>query len=259
MAGKDETGSNKLYIENSDSTSPLIYGEFDNDLVVINGTLSGTGDIHAGAFYGDGSNLTGVGHAESHTIASHSDTTATGAELEELTDGSETTLHSHAGDGWTYGSQISTTAGTTVVLTTSIPSDATEIEILLNNVSNNSNSVPPIIQLGDSGGYETTGYGCVIMRDSGGGTGWETDGTGIRCGQITIWAAAGNVSGIIRLARWDTSEHLWIFDGVPDQTETYNMLVTGKKTLSAALTSIRLNTTNGTATFDAGEARVRWK
>lgn len=31
-----------------------------------------------------------------HTIASHSDTTATGAELEELTDGSETTLHSHA-------------------------------------------------------------------------------------------------------------------------------------------------------------------
>ncbi|MBA7658704.1 hypothetical protein ES703_66663 [subsurface metagenome] len=35
-------------------------------------------------------------HAQSHNIASHSDTTATGAELEELTDGSETTLHSHA-------------------------------------------------------------------------------------------------------------------------------------------------------------------
>lgn len=38
-------------------------------------------------------------HAEAHTIASHSDTTATGAELETLTDGSETTLHSHAGGG----------------------------------------------------------------------------------------------------------------------------------------------------------------
>jgi hypothetical protein len=38
-------------------------------------------------------------HAESHSIASHSDTTATGAELEELTDGSETTLHTHAGTG----------------------------------------------------------------------------------------------------------------------------------------------------------------
>ena len=38
-------------------------------------------------------------HAESHDIASHSDTTATGAELETLTDGSETALHSHAGTG----------------------------------------------------------------------------------------------------------------------------------------------------------------
>lgn len=37
--------------------------------------------------------------AASHTIASHSDTTATGAELNELTDGSTTTLHSHAGGG----------------------------------------------------------------------------------------------------------------------------------------------------------------
>ena len=40
MAGLDETGSNKLYIENSNSASPLIYGEFDTDIVAINGTLS---------------------------------------------------------------------------------------------------------------------------------------------------------------------------------------------------------------------------
>lgn len=38
-------------------------------------------------------------HNESHTVASHSDTTGTGAELETLTDGSETALHSHAGGG----------------------------------------------------------------------------------------------------------------------------------------------------------------
>ena len=39
-AGSDELGGNKLYIENSASTSPLIYGEFDNDLVRVNGTLN---------------------------------------------------------------------------------------------------------------------------------------------------------------------------------------------------------------------------
>ena len=31
--------SNKLYIENSNSTTPLIYGEFDNDILRVNGTL----------------------------------------------------------------------------------------------------------------------------------------------------------------------------------------------------------------------------
>jgi len=39
FAGIGETGNNKLYIENSNSASPLIYGEFDNDLVRINGNL----------------------------------------------------------------------------------------------------------------------------------------------------------------------------------------------------------------------------
>ncbi|MEM7368689.1 MAG: tail fiber domain-containing protein [Bacteroidota bacterium] len=47
-AGMFETGSNKLIIENSDSSSPLVYGEFDTDLFQVNGTmkvssLSGTG------------------------------------------------------------------------------------------------------------------------------------------------------------------------------------------------------------------------
>ena len=36
-------------------------------------------------------------HAESHTIVSHSDTTATGAELNTLTGGGDTTLHDHDG------------------------------------------------------------------------------------------------------------------------------------------------------------------
>ncbi len=36
-------------------------------------------------------------HAQSHAAATHSDQGATGAELEALTDGSETALHSHAG------------------------------------------------------------------------------------------------------------------------------------------------------------------
>ena len=41
-AGYNETGSYRLYIDSSDTSSPLIYGEFDNELVTINGTLNVT-------------------------------------------------------------------------------------------------------------------------------------------------------------------------------------------------------------------------
>jgi len=39
QAGNAETGSNKLYIENSNSTTPLIYGEFDNKKVKVHNSL----------------------------------------------------------------------------------------------------------------------------------------------------------------------------------------------------------------------------
>ena len=39
LAGYYETGSNKLYIDNSSTSTPLIYGEFDNNKLTINGNL----------------------------------------------------------------------------------------------------------------------------------------------------------------------------------------------------------------------------
>ena len=53
------TESNKLYIENSNSTTPLIYGEFDNDILRVNGTLQ-VGDP-AGTGYALPA-LRGLGH-----------------------------------------------------------------------------------------------------------------------------------------------------------------------------------------------------
>ncbi|MGB0521994.1 MAG: tail fiber domain-containing protein [Flammeovirgaceae bacterium] len=44
-AGYDEVNNHRLYIENTNSTTPLIYGEFDNDLVKINGNLQYTGSF----------------------------------------------------------------------------------------------------------------------------------------------------------------------------------------------------------------------
>jgi len=52
-AGYSETGSNKLYIENSDASSPLIWGDFTNNRVVING--NSTNNINNRTFFSNGS------------------------------------------------------------------------------------------------------------------------------------------------------------------------------------------------------------
>lgn len=41
-AGSNEFNSNRLHIENSNTVTPLIYGEFDNDLIRINGEFEST-------------------------------------------------------------------------------------------------------------------------------------------------------------------------------------------------------------------------
>lgn len=47
-AGQSEAGSDKLYIANSNTVTPLIYGEFDNDYLQINGTLNVDGNVGIG-------------------------------------------------------------------------------------------------------------------------------------------------------------------------------------------------------------------
>ena len=59
-AGATETGSDKLYIANSNTTSPLIWGDFATQEVKISGTLEATSSVTAASFIGDGSNLSGI-------------------------------------------------------------------------------------------------------------------------------------------------------------------------------------------------------
>ena len=47
MAGSQETGSNKLYIDNSSTAKPLISGDFEQDSVTINGDVKITGSLSA--------------------------------------------------------------------------------------------------------------------------------------------------------------------------------------------------------------------
>ena len=47
-AGKNVTESDRLFIDNNSTTTPLIYGEFDNDMLRVNGNAEVTGNLNLG-------------------------------------------------------------------------------------------------------------------------------------------------------------------------------------------------------------------
>ncbi|MFC1617010.1 hypothetical protein ACFL2K_02205, partial [Candidatus Margulisiibacteriota bacterium] len=70
-AGQNETQDDRLYIDNSNTTAPLIWGDFSSNIININGRLgvgtsnpteelSVSGDVYANAFIGDGAQLTNI-------------------------------------------------------------------------------------------------------------------------------------------------------------------------------------------------------
>jgi len=155
---------------------------------------------------------------------------------------------------WTYLAPVNTTSGTSVTLAAAIPSDALDIEVLFNGVSTNTANQPPIVRLGDAGGVETSGYTGSVR----GPTGETTVTDGLYPFRTSAWAAADVLTGRMRLTRWDPSLHQWLADGL-SQDGTNLSTFSGSKTTSEVLTTITLTTPGGTATFDAGSARVRYK
>lgn len=74
-AGYDETGSNKLYIDNSSTTAPLIYGDFATNALTVNGTLTATGNLATNGTLTTVGNLGVAGNAAVGAGASISGTT----------------------------------------------------------------------------------------------------------------------------------------------------------------------------------------
>jgi hypothetical protein len=156
------------------------------------------------------------------------------------------------GGQWTYLAEQATTSGTSWSFT-GIPSWATEVEIELIGFSTNSTS-NYLVQIGDSGGLETTSY-LGASSGMGGAVGSTAFTTG-----FGISAGAGTVvtHGKMNIS-WE-SGNTWVAVGWFARSDSAGtVLSAGSKSLSATLDRVALTTVNGTDTGDAGVARVRYR
>lgn len=154
------------------------------------------------------------------------------------------------------GTKQNTTSGTSIDFT-GIPSWARRITLSLSGVSTSGTS-NPLIQLGDSGGVETSGYLSIATILSAGPaitvTGY-TAGFGINTN-----SAANNHSGQIVFTLVDPATNVWTASGnVSSTLGSVSVILSGNKALSATLDRVRITTAGGADTFDAGMANILYE
>ena len=145
------------------------------------------------------------------------------------------------------------TATGTAVDFTSIPSWVKRITVMFSGVST-SGSSNFLIQVGDSGGLEITGYQSTLTGFTGstGSTVSSTSGFLFGGG-----AEPNNTSGICILT--NISTNAWVLSGSGKITTTASCVSGGDKTLSSTLDRLRVTTVNGTDTFDAGTINISFE
>ena len=151
----------------------------------------------------------------------------------------------------TLGTEQASTSGTSIDFT-SIPAGVRRITVMFSGVSTNGIS-PIIIQLGDAGGFETTGY--VSTASSNG------SGTGSTAGFIimNVAVAARTYYGAFTLSLQDASDFTWVGSGNMAADSTTIEFAAGGKSLSAELTQVRITMVNGTDAFDAGVINISYE
>jgi hypothetical protein len=152
------------------------------------------------------------------------------------------------------GTAVASTSGVAIDFT-GIPSWVKRVTVMFEGVSTNGTSNPQV-QLGDSGGFETSSYlgaeGTWV-----GGT-YVQNSTGFI---IKSNMAAGNFChGIITLQLLNASTNTWTQVGSIALSNTQQVGTSaGSKALSGTLDRVRITTVNGTDTFDAGSINILYE
>jgi hypothetical protein len=188
------------------------------------------------------------------TVSVSAATAPTSGQVLTATSGTAATWQTPS-SGITLGTPQASTSGTSIDFT-GIPAGTKVINVMFNGMSTSGTS-NPIIQIGDAGGFETTGYlGAASTLTS---TSQITTNYTTGFGVVGNWSAASVAQGAITLTLLSTSTNTWISQSASGRSDSgVTFHGGGSKSLSAELTQVRITTVGGTDTFDAGEINISY-
>ena len=157
--------------------------------------------------------------------------------------------------GFTMGTEIATTSGTTVDIT-GIPTGTKQIIVTLAGVSWSASNSSPTIVLGCSSGFETSGYSGAGGQTASATSSSRTDSFALA--DTNRVAAADTLHGAVVLTLEDAANYTWVCHGMVGLAgSNCVMFTTGSKSLSLELTQVRVTTVGGD-TYDAGAINVQY-
>jgi hypothetical protein len=152
------------------------------------------------------------------------------------------------------GTSVASTSGTSIDFT-GIPSWVKRVTVLMNGVSVSGTS-SLLVQLGDSGGVENTGYTGAGMTTANGLTSGVIGSTAGF--YIYVNAAAAVMQVVMTINNFNGNT--WVSGHNGSRSDSAIVMSgAGSKTLSDVLTQIRITTVNGTDTFDAGSINILYE
>ncbi len=193
----------------------------------------------------DGSGAVQIGGSDAISITTGLNTTFAGTVTATGTvAGSTGTLYP-----LTSGTAVASTSGTAIDFT-GIPSWVKRITVMFNGVSTNGSS-QLFIQIG-SGSVETSGYVANAWTQN---TNSNSQTTGFVL-TATV-AAATTFSGTAVITT--LGSNVWVCQSVLGGSSAYVSVSGGTKTTSGTLDRVRITTSTGTDTFDAGSINILYE
>jgi hypothetical protein len=159
------------------------------------------------------------------------------------------------GGSITSGTAVASTSGTSIDFT-GIPSWVKRVTVMFNNVSL-SGTATLLFQIG-AGSIANTGYAGNSSYSTGASGAGISSTSGFPINNTAL--AVETVSGTAIFSLLNSSTGFWVMQFVGNLgTAGYFVIGSGSKTLSGTLDRVRLTTSNGTDTFDAGSINILYE